>query len=39
MLENIARQWLEADPAAAKIWLAKTSLPEDRKQRLLKNAQ
>jgi hypothetical protein len=36
MIENIARQWLDMDPKAAETWLAQTSLPDDRKQRLLK---
>ncbi|MDB6121257.1 MAG: hypothetical protein JWQ71_250 [Pedosphaera sp.] len=36
-VENIARQWLEVDPQAAGTWLPGTSLPDDRKQRLLKN--
>ena len=35
MIENVSRQWLNTDPAAAQAWLAKTPLPEDRKQQLL----
>ncbi len=36
-IEDIAREWLTIDPPAARAWLAKTSLPDGRKQRLLKN--
>jgi hypothetical protein len=35
-MENIARRWFDTDRAAAEAWLAKVSLPDDRKQRLLK---
>jgi len=34
-IENVARQWLQSDRKAAESWLAQTSLPDDRKQRLL----
>lgn len=33
---NVARNWLRTDPKAAEAWLAKTSLPDDRKHKLLK---
>jgi hypothetical protein len=35
-IENIARHWLEIDRPTAEAWLTKVSLPDDRKQRLLK---
>jgi hypothetical protein len=35
LIENVARAWLQDDPAKAGAWLATTSLPEDRKQQLL----
>ena len=38
-IESIAQQWLKEDPAGAQTWLAKTSLPDERKQRLLKENQ
>jgi hypothetical protein len=34
-IENVARNWLQSDTAAAKDWLSTTSLPDDRKARLL----
>jgi hypothetical protein len=34
-VEIIARAWLRTDPAAAQAWLQQTSLPDERKQRLL----
>jgi hypothetical protein len=34
-LENTARQWLAADPAAAQSWIAKSTLPDEIKARLL----
>ena len=36
-IENVGRQWLQVDPKSAEAWLAQTSLPDDRKARLLKN--
>ena len=36
-IENVARQWLEVDPKAAEAWVAATTLPDDRKERLLRN--
>ena len=33
-IENIARRWLQTDRSAAETWLAKASLPDDRKKRL-----
>jgi len=36
MVENLARQWLRMDRQSAETWLAQTSLPDDRKQQLLK---
>jgi hypothetical protein len=38
-IENIARSWLQIDPAKATAWLNQTSLPEDRKTELLKPQQ
>ena len=35
-IETIARNWLQADRPSAEAWLAKVNLPDDRKQRLLK---
>ena len=37
-LENIANNWLRQDPASAQNWLARTTLPEETKQRILKSA-
>jgi ABC-type proline/glycine betaine transport system substrate-binding protein len=37
-IENVARNWLRSDPQSAKAWLAGTSLPEERKVRILKSA-
>ena len=34
-LENIARNWLSQDDAAARDWIAKSALPDDVKKRLL----
>ena len=34
-IEQIARAWLTTDPAAARTWLQGTSLPDEKKQRLL----
>jgi hypothetical protein len=34
-IENLAHQWLETDRASAEAWLAKVSLPPDRRERLL----
>ncbi|MDB6017762.1 MAG: hypothetical protein JWR19_2251, partial [Pedosphaera sp.] len=34
-LENTARLWLAADPTAAQPWIAKSSLPDEIKIRLL----
>jgi hypothetical protein len=34
-VENIARTWMRSDPQAARTWIAASSLPDDRKQRLL----
>ena len=38
-IENIARRWLDMDRSAAEAWLAKVSLPEERKAALLKQAK
>ena len=38
-LENLARQWLQTDHAAAEAWLGKVSLPDNIKQQLLKGAK
>ena len=35
-MEQIARNWMRNDSNAARTWLANSSLPDDRKQRLLK---
>jgi len=35
-IENVASNWLKADRPSAEAWLAKVNLPDDRKQRLLK---
>ena len=35
-IENVGRQWLNTDRAAAEKWISSTTLPDDRKQRLLK---
>ena len=35
-IENVARAWLQADRPSAEAWLAKVNLPDDRKQRLMK---
>ena len=34
-IENVARQWLQTDRAAAEAWLAKLNLPDDLKKRVL----
>ena len=34
--DRLGRAWLQADRPAAEAWLAKVNLPDDRKQRLLK---
>jgi len=36
-IENVARRWLNEQPAAAKAWLQTNALPQPRKERLLKN--
>ncbi len=38
-IENVARQWLEVDRRSAEAWLNNTSLPQDRKQRLLRQVE
>jgi hypothetical protein len=38
MIENVVHNWLENDPAAARVWLDQTDLSPERKQALLKNA-
>jgi len=38
-LENVARRWLESDESAAMAWIKQSSLPEQQKDRLLKNRQ
>ena len=38
-IENIARNWLRTDPAAAEKWLANTSLPDQQKQNLLNSVK
>jgi hypothetical protein len=37
-VQNVLARWVSNDPNAAATWLNTTSLPDDRKQRLLKNA-
>ena len=37
-IENVARNWLRTDPAAATKWLNATSLPQEQKQQLFNNA-
>ena len=34
-IEKVGRQWLRSDAASAKAWINGTTLPEDRKQKLL----
>jgi len=34
-IEKVAGQWMQMDRIAAESWLVQTSLPDDRKQRLL----
>jgi hypothetical protein len=34
-MQNIARQWLQADRAAAEKWIAGLNLAEDKKKNLL----
>ena len=36
-VEKLARRWLQTDRPAAEAWLAKVTLPDDRKQRLLQS--
>ncbi len=35
LIETVARAWLAINPAAARAWLERTSLPPDRRQRLI----
>jgi hypothetical protein len=37
-MENIARNWLRQDQTAAMNWINQSTLPDQTKQRLLKNA-
>jgi hypothetical protein len=37
-IENVARQWLQIDRKSAEAWLNQTSLPDDRKARLLQRS-
>jgi hypothetical protein len=34
-IERIARRWISIDREAARAWLAETSLPDDRKHRIV----
>jgi hypothetical protein len=34
-IENVARQWLQTDRPAAEAWLARLTLPDELKKRLL----
>ena len=38
-IENVARNWLRTDPAAAARWLNSTDLPEEQRQRLLSESR
>jgi hypothetical protein len=38
-IEKVAQSWLVADPQAAAAWLAQTSLPADRREKVLAQSQ